>query len=127
MKRGFTLVEVVVSIAIIAILASTIYYILSFLNSYQIDKVDRWKAYKLVENVHAEYLNDPTSFYDNQLLYFDKNLNETTENKAYFIMQYNISVQDDVYEMYIVKITRKNGSVLIDNVTLGKWVIPNEA
>lgn len=130
MKKGLTLIEVLVTVVIASIIISSILVLLNFITSYQHKRENIWKANKLVENIHARYLSDPSFFdKDDCTLYFDDYLNdEVSQSDADFTVNYDIElVLNEVtnepyyYEMTITDILYRNVSLNL-TFNLGRWV-----
>lgn len=127
MKKGFTLLEVIISIAVASILFSGILLILNLTNRYQSKKEESWKAYKILENIHSMYLNDPSFLENDSILYFDRSLNKVN-SIDHFKVEYTLTLTiiDNTYITYSLKIDRifTDKYDLIINYDLGKWVKP---
>jgi|LFRM01.2.fsa_nt_gb prepilin-type N-terminal cleavage/methylation domain-containing protein len=123
MKKGLTIIEVIVAVGISAILFSGILILLNFISNYQVRQEDTWKAHKILENMHSIYLNDPT-YYEigNNNMYFDENLEETNFDYAYFIVSYVLLKDDnDIYEMSVLNVETKYKELKL-SIDFGKWV-----
>lgn len=130
MKKGLTLIEVLVTVVIASIIISSILVLLNFITSYQHKRENIWKANKLVENIHARYLSDPDSFFAkaDYTLYFDDYLNEVSQSGADFTVNYDIELgvnevtnEPYYYEMTITDILYRNVSLNL-TFNLGRWV-----
>ncbi len=120
-KRGMTLIEVIVTITILSIVLSGLLTLYSFLISLQIKREDTWKATKIVENIHAEYLANPEIFnIGNEIIYYSDNLDVTTKDNYYFIVEYELTKDKNIYHLVIIKLVSK-GHTLYTNFDLGVW------
>lgn len=134
MKKGLTLIEVIVSIVIASLIFSSILLVLNFISTFQLKRENIWKANKLVENIHARYLNDPTYFVrGEQSLYFDENLDEILERvtasdydfKVDYLLEkkaFSEGNDDEYYELSILNVYFHETSLDIA-LNLGKWVL----
>lgn len=139
MKKGLTLIEVIVSIVIASLIFSSILLVLNFISTFQLKRENIWKANKLVENIHARYLNDPTDFdigeyslyFDETLesLYFDETLERVTASDYDFKVDYLLELKAfsegnvrKYYELSILNVYFHETSLDIA-LNLGKWVL----
>lgn len=137
MKKGLTLIEVIVSIVIASLIFSSILLVLNFISTFQLKRENIWKANKLVENIHARYLNDPTEEVDGELtfvigehsLYFDEILERVTASDYDFKVDYLLELKafsegnvGEYYELSILNVYFHETSLDIA-LNLGKWVL----
>ncbi|MBN3489908.1 prepilin-type N-terminal cleavage/methylation domain-containing protein [Acholeplasma equirhinis] len=123
-KRGFTILEVVVSVAIISTIFLSILILLSLVSNYQLKKEDAWKTHRLIENIHALYLADPTYFdIGENTIYFNENFILVVDEKdAYFTVTYTLEFLNDIYELEIHDLHTKVYTYK-SIINLGKWVV----
>lgn len=130
MKKGLTLIEVIVSIVIASLIFSSILLVLNFISTFQLKRENIWKANKLVENIHARYLNDPTDFVIGEYsLYFDETLERVTASDYDFKVDYLLELKafseghdGEYYELSILNVYFHETSLDIA-LNLGKWVL----
>ncbi len=123
LKKGFTILEVVISIAIISTILLSVLGVISLISSYQLKKEDAWRSHRLIENLHNQYLAEPTYFeIGEHTIYFDKNLNLVSIQEAYFHVTYKFSLSDGIYELEIQDI-HTNIYKYKSKINLGKWVV----
>lgn len=133
MKKGLTLIEVIVSIVIASLIFSSILLVLNFISTFQLKRENIWKANKLVENIHARYLNDPTEFDIGEYsLYFDETLEMAVTPSDYdfkvdYLLERKAFSEGNVgeyyeYEFSILNVYFHETSLDIA-LNLGKWVL----
>lgn len=122
MKKGLSLIEVVVSIAVASMLFVSILVLLNLIANYQTKRESLWKANKLIENIHAEYLSYPEAFLEgSHALYFDDYFKIASENNFSFKVDYALFIDDGIYHLTILDVYYNDRALNI-HYDLGKWV-----
>lgn len=139
-NKGYTLVEVIVALAIMAIVGLMTTSLYLSITGYRTRKNEISNIKNNIHNIHEVYLSDPenwesvyygihgmpkSDFYENgsKVLYYSQhfvNLVDYETNYAiYYTYYYDESSQ--TYQLTIDRITRKDKS-LDSNINFGRWV-----
>lgn len=139
-NKGYTLVEVIVALAIMAIVGLMTTSLYLSITGYRTRKNEISNIKNNIHNIHEVYLSDPenwesvyygihgmpkSDFYENgsKVLYYSQhfaNLVDYETNYAiYYTYYYDGSSQ--TYQLTIDRITRKDKS-LDSNINFGRWV-----
>lgn len=140
MNKGYTLVEVIVALAIMAIVGLMTTSLYLSITGYRTRKNELSNIKNNIHNIHEVYLSDPekwesvyygihgmpkSDFHENgsKVLYYSQhfaNLVDYETNYAiYYTYDYDKSSQ--TYQLTIDRITRKDKS-LDSNINFGRWV-----
>lgn len=140
MNKGYTLVEVIVALAIMAIVGLMTTSLYLSITGYRTRKNEISNIKNNIYNIHEVYLSDPenwesvyygihgmpkSDFYESgsKVLYYSQhfaNLVDYETNYAiYYTYDYDESSQ--TYQLTIERITRKDKS-LDSNINFGRWV-----
>lgn len=123
MKKGMTLIEVIITIAIIGIVLTSLIALYQLMLTYQRKQHETWMGVRLIENLHAVYLQD-ISFFDNpdELLYFDVELKQVDEiTNTYYMVSFQVYQTDDIYQIMIIYVKTIYDDTLYENIDLGVW------
>ncbi|MFP4187383.1 MAG: type II secretion system protein [Acholeplasmataceae bacterium] len=144
MKNGFTLVEVLVALTIIATITIVVMQIYMTITKVEVEAEEEDYARITIQNIHSAFFSDPESWeevlyasYDvnapsefDSMLRFDANwqLLEATETAVYTIdYDYGETYDDEadrtVYDLSIDEIASEQ-RVIFSNIDLGKMVSP---
>lgn len=139
-NKGYTLVEVIVALAIMAIVGLMTTSLYLSITGYRTRKNEISNIKNNIHNIHEVYLSDPedwesvyygihgmakSDFYENgsKVLYYSQhfaNLVDYETNYAiYYTYYYDESSQ--TYQLTIDRITRKD-KTLDSNINFGRWV-----
>ena len=139
MKKGFTLVEVVAALAVMAVVGLIISSIYISIMKYDINKKEKTELQAIISNIHELYLADPerwqSGYYElyglafpaphiaaEQRLIFDRDFallaGETGSYTLYY--DYGYSEAADVYSLKITRIL-KGDKELLGDINLGRW------
>ncbi len=142
MNKGYTLVEVIVALAIMAIVGLMTTSLYLSITGYRTRKNELSNIKNNIHNIHEVYLSDPenwesvyyeihgiSDFDENgiKVLYYSQhfaNLVDYETNYAIYytyVVYYDESRQTYEYELTIDRITRKDKS-LDSNINFGRWV-----
>ncbi len=139
MNRGFTLVEVVVSLVIISLVGLITTTLFISITGYQTRKNELNNIKNAIHNIHEVYLSDPksweeryygihgyalTSFVDNEgvnILYFTQHFESLDTRETRYAIYYEFTFADGIYRLQIVKVTKDN-KIIDENIDLGRWV-----
>lgn len=140
MNKGYTLVEVIVALAIMAIVGLMTTSLYLSITGYRTRKNELSNIKNNIHNIHEVYLSDPenwesvyygihgmpkSDFYENgsKVLYYSQHfanlVNYETNYAIYYTYSYDESSQ--TYQLMIDRITRKDKS-LDSNINFGRWV-----
>lgn len=142
MNKGYTLVEVIVALAIMAIVGLMTTSLYLSITGYRTRKNEISNIKNNIHNIHEVYLSDPenwesvyygihgmpkSDFYENgsKVLYYSQhfaNLVDYETNYAiYYYYTYYYDESSQIYQLTIDRITRKDKS-LDSNINFGRWV-----
>jgi prepilin-type N-terminal cleavage/methylation domain-containing protein len=128
MKKGFTLVEIVISIALIAVVSLTVMQIYLAVERFEVRKEEEDYARVVVSDIHQSFIASPDgweTFYDinNSSIYYDKDWNNVhpTETYAYRVnyLYVNFENGDEIYTLEITSVVSERRTIL-RNVDLGR-------
>lgn len=140
MNKGYTLVEVIVALAIMAIVGLMTTSLYLSITGYRTRKNEISNIKNNIHNIHEVYLSDPenwesvyygihgmpkSDFYENgsKVLYYSQhfaNLVDYETNYAFYYTYYYDEISQ-TYQLTIDRITRKDKS-LDSNINFGRWV-----
>src|SRR5690606_14150425 len=123
MKKGLTIIEVIISVAIISICILIVAQIYARVLAFNKQAIDKKLSMNLIDNFHVVYLNSPDTILigEEVILFFDKVLNSTDENTAFLILNYDLQFDGSIYHLVINYINNKEGHTVFSNVDLGEW------
>lgn len=141
MKKGFTLIEVITSIAIMAVVGIFITTIYVTITKYGGKRNETNNIKLVLNNIHESYLNDPENWesnyfdlydldfsqtdYQEQVIYYKNGFQEVsfTETTLRIFYEYigPISEDNNKYSLTILKIMR-NETELDKEIYLGEWI-----
>jgi prepilin-type N-terminal cleavage/methylation domain-containing protein len=134
MKKGFTLVEIVISIALIAVVSLTVMQIYLAVERFEVRKEEEDYARVIVSNIHQSFIASPNKwqeafhgvdFYEtgDLSIYYDKDWNIVlpTETYAYRVNYLYVNVEngDEIYTLEITSVVSERRTIL-RNVDLGR-------
>ncbi len=138
MNKGYTLVEVIVALAIMAIVGLMTTSLYLSITGYRTRKNEISNIKNNIHNIHEVYLSDPenwesvyyeihgiSDFDENgiKVLYYSQHfanlVNYETNYAIYYTYDYDESSK--TYQLMIDRITRKDKS-LDSNINFGRWV-----
>lgn len=139
MKKGFTLVEVVAALAVMAVVGLIISSIYISIIKYDVNKREKTELQTIVSNIHELYLADPenwqTGYYglyghyfpepvmaDEQRLAYDRDFHLVAGDEGFYTLYYDFAYNEteDVYSLKITRIAKGDKDLLRD-VNLGRW------
>lgn len=137
MKKGFTLVEVIVSIAIMAIVGVMVSTIFVTLSKYESRKNEINNINSHLIQIHEIYLSEPTNWLstykslyylaedlalrgDEDLIYYSKDFKEVVSYETEFYIKFDYKIENDITSLEILEIRR--GTTLIgESINLGTF------
>lgn len=124
MKKGFSLVEVVVSIALVALVMSLVISLLVISSNASKREDDKRSAWRIVHNIHQAYLSEGINF-NTDTYYMDESLTLTLTDiyNAKYIIYIEVIERDKYKELFIKKIMNNENKEIIKDVYLGKVLI----
>lgn len=122
MKKGFSLVEVVVSIALVALVMSLVISLLVISSNASKKEDDKRSAWRIVHNIHQAYLSEGINF-NTDTYYMDESLILTDIYNAKYIIYIEVIESDKYKQLFIKKIMNNENKEIIKEVDLGKVLI----
>lgn len=122
MKKGFSLVEVVVSIALVALVMSLVISLLVISSNASKREDDKRSAWRIVHNIHQAYLSEGINF-NTDTYYMDESLTLTDIYNAKYIIYIEVIESDKYKQLFIKKIMNNENKEIIKDVDLGKVLI----
>lgn len=122
MKKGFSLVEVVVSIALVALVMSLVISLLVISSNASKREDDKRSAWRIVHNIHQAYLSEGINF-NTDTYYMDESLTLTDIYNAKYIIYIEVIKSDKYKQLFIKKIMNNENKEIIKDVYLGKVLI----
>lgn len=122
MKKGFSLVEVVVSIALVALVMSLVISLLVISSNASKREDDKRSAWRIVHNIHQAYLSEGINF-NTDTYYMDESLTLTDIYNAKYIIYIEVIESDKYKQLFIKKIMNNENKEIIKDVYLGKVLI----
>lgn len=126
MKKGFTLVEIVVSIALIAVVSLAVMQIYLAVERFEVRKEEEDYARVVVADIHQSFISSPAGWetlYDvaGSSIYYDKNWNNVSPTEPY-AYRVNYDYANDGVEIYTLKIDSVVSArrTILRNVDLGR-------
>jgi prepilin-type N-terminal cleavage/methylation domain-containing protein len=126
MKKGFTLVEIVISIALIAVVSLTVMQIYLAVERFEVRKEEEDYARVVVSDIHQSFIASPDgweTFYDinNSSIYYDKDWNNVLPTETYaYRVNYDYAYDDvGIYTLEITAVVSSRRTIL-RNVDLGR-------
>lgn len=126
MRKGFTLVEIVVSIALIAVVSLTVMQIYLAVERFEVRKEEEDYARVVVSDIHQSFIASPDgweTFYDtnNSSIYYDKDWNNVLPTETYaYRVNYNYAYDGvEIYTLEIDSVVSARRTIL-RNVDLGR-------
>ncbi len=137
MKKGFTLVEVIVALTIMSIIGLMIVSVYATITNYGGKRNEKNNLKYAIHNIHECYLADPENweinyfelydldfeslYFPEQVIYFNKDFRKISVFESQYAIYYDFDYTDEIYSLIITKIIRENTE--IDNmIELGKWI-----
>lgn len=118
MKKAFTLIEVIVSLALIAIVTTLVISLIIISSRVSDNESDKRNAWRIVHNIHQEYLSKPQNF-ENGSLYIDHNFEYTDEENSKYTIELQVIDNGTYLHLKIIKI-KSNNKEILSNIDLGK-------
>lgn len=118
MKKAFTLIEVIVSLALIAIVTTLVISLIIISSRVSDNESDKRNAWRIVHNIHQEYLSKPQNF-ENGSLYIDHNFEYTNEENSKYTIELQVIDNGTYLHLKIIKI-KSNNKEILSNIDLGK-------
>jgi prepilin-type N-terminal cleavage/methylation domain-containing protein len=151
MKKGFTLLEIIVAFALITVITATAFAIFFAIENVQRETEDKDQALIQIQNIHQLFVTDPTGWqgqyfiiydvYENEdslpenfnipgeekELYYDQNwqLLENENGMSFGIVYDYLKDDTNVYTLYILEIYSKVDT-LFTNIDLGEMGVYND-
>jgi len=138
MKKAFTLIEVIVSLALIAIVTTLVISLIIISSRVSDNESDKRNAWRIVHNIHQEYLFKPQNFengdlldriseyideenskYTNGYLYINHNFEYTDEENSKYTIELQVINNGKFLHLKIIKI-KSNNKEILSNIDLGK-------
>ena len=139
MKKAFTLIEVIVSLALIAIVTTLVISLIIISSRVSDNESDKRNAWRIVHNIHQEYLSK-TRIFENGYLYIDHNFEYTDEENSkytngYLYINHNFEYTDEENSNYTIELQvinngkflhlkiikiKSNNKEILSNIDLGK-------
>lgn len=139
-NKGYTLVEVIVALAIMAIVGLMTTSLYLSITGYRTRKNELSNIKNNIHNIHEVYLSDPenwesvyygihgmpiSDFYENgsKVLYYSQHFANLVDYETNYAIYYTYSYDESsqTYQLMIDRITRKDKS-LDSNINFGRWV-----
>lgn len=139
-NKGYTLVEVIVALAIMAIVGLMTTSLYLSITGYRTRKNELSNIKNNIHNIHEVYLSDPenwesvyygihgmpiSDFYENgsKVLYYSQHFANLVDYETNYAIYYTYSYDESsqTYQLTIDRITRKDKS-LDSNINFGRWV-----
>lgn len=139
-NKGYTLVEVIVALAIMAIVGLMTTSLYLSITGYRTRKNELSNIKNNIHNIHEVYLSDPenwesvyygihgmpkSDFYENgsKVLYYSQHFANLVDDETNYAIYYtyNYDESSQTYQLTIDRITRKDKS-LDSNINFGRWV-----
>lgn len=136
-KKGFTLVEVLVALAIMSVIGLTITGLYATITSYAGRRNEMNNLKYTLHNIHEYYLADPENWesnyfelyevdfsgldYSDQIIYYNRDFNRVLFNESKYVIHYEYSYQDNEASLIIKKIIREDVE-LDKNIDFGNWI-----
>ena len=140
-NKGYTLVEVIVALAIMAIVGLMTTSLYLSITGYRTRKNELSNIKNNIHNIHEVYLSDPenwesvyynkihgmpkSDFYENgsKVLYYSQHFANLVDYETNYAIYYTYSYDksSQTYQLTIDRITRKDKS-LDSNINFGRWV-----
>lgn len=140
MNKGYTLVEVIVALAIMAIVGLMTTSLYLSITGYRTRKNEISNIKNNIHNIHEVYLSDPenwesvyygihgmpkSDFYENgsKVLYYSQHFANLVDYETNYAIYYTYDYDESskTYQLMIDRITRKDKS-LDSNINFGRWV-----
>ena len=121
MKKAFTLIEVIVSLALIAIVTTLVISLIIISSRVSDNESDKRNAWRIVHNIHQEYLSKTKNFkiFENGYLYIDHNFEYTDEENSKYTIELQVIDNGTYLHLNIIKI-KSNNKEILSNIDLGK-------
>jgi len=139
-NKGYTLVEVIVALAIMAIVGLMTTSLYLSITGYRTRKNELSNIKNNIHNIHEVYLSDPenwesvyygihgmpkSDFYENgsKVLYYSQHFANLVDYETNYAIYYTYDDDESskTYQLTIDRITRKDKS-LDSNINFGRWV-----
>lgn len=139
-NKGYTLVEVIVALAIMAIVGLMTTSLYLSITGYRTRKNELSNIKNNIHNIHEVYLSDPenwesvyygihgmpkSDFYENgsKVLYYSQHFANLVDYETNYAIYYTYDYDESskTYQLTIDRITRKDKS-LDSNINFGRWV-----
>lgn len=139
-NKGYTLVEVIVALAIMAIVGLMTTSLYLSITGYRTRKNEISNIKNNIHNIHEVYLSDPenwesvyygihgmpeSDFYENgiKVLYYSQHFANLVDYETNYAIYYTYYYDESskTYQLTIDRITRKDKS-LDSNINFGRWV-----
>jgi prepilin-type N-terminal cleavage/methylation domain-containing protein len=117
MKKAFTLIEVIVSLALIAIVTTLVISLIIISSRVSDNESDKRNAWRIVHNIHQEYLFKPQNFENGDLL--DHIIEYTDEENSKYTIELQVINNGKFLHLKIIKI-KSNNKEILSNIDLGK-------
>lgn len=137
MKKGFTLVEVIVTLAIMAIVGVMFTTVLVSVNTQTLRKNELNNIKSLIGNMHQSFLIEPKDWketflsnyevdsldYKEGYIYLDKQFEKPLITTSNFYIRYEVLFDEvsNSYSLLIIEIIR-DGYTIDSNINLGKMI-----
>lgn len=139
MKKGFTLVEVIVSIAIMAIVGTMVSMVFVTISKYQSRKYETMHLQYHITQIHEVYLSDPLNwesvyfnlygfnfeeieYKDENILYFNKDFTKIVNYVSNYQIKYTYSITDENITNLVLTEIKRDDKVIDENINLGRFI-----